>query len=219
MRLIKRLARAVVWLAAAACALQVAVGVWGPPAALVRWMVGADEPACQNPSCIVVLGGGGIPSESGLIRTYHAARLAREYPQAGVIVSLPADRDPETSSVGRMRDELVMRGVAPEVIRLESRGQDTHQQAENIRQMVGDSGLNAPVVIVSSPAHIRRSLLCFRRAGFTQVTCFAAYSIGAEADLGPGTNYRYAFWSNLQILIDYLRELAAMAVYRVRGWI
>ena len=219
MTFIRRLARTAVSFAVLAFAVQLAVGVLGPPPALVRWMVGADEPACPDPSCIVVLGGGGIPSESGLIRTYHAARLAVQCPSATVVVSLPADRDPETSSVGRMRDELVLRGVPRRSVRLEYRGRNTHEQAEDIRELLGPAGLAAPVVIVSSPAHIRRSLLCFRKAGFAQVTGFAAYSIGAEGDLGPGTSYRYAFWSNQQIFLDYLRELIAMAVYKVRGWV
>jgi uncharacterized SAM-binding protein YcdF (DUF218 family) len=204
--------------AVAALALQLAVGLFGVPRPIVRWMIGVDEAAPGEPATIVVLGGGGIPSESGLIRTYHAARLAGRHPAAELIVALPADDSPEDSSVGRMRDELVMRGVPAESIRMEHRGRNTHEQAVNIRAMLGQDALRQPLAIVTSPSHIRRSLLCFRKEGFEQATGFAAHGVGAEADLGAMTSMRYGFWSNQRLWIDYLREWCAMALYKLRGW-
>ncbi len=205
--------------AAAALALQLAVGLLGIPGPIVRWMIGVNEATHGDPAVIVVLGGGGIPSETGLIRTYHAAQLARRHPAARLIVALPADGAPEDLSVGRMRDELVMRGVPPETIRMEHEGRNTHEQAVNIRNMLGDGGQQQSMAIVTSPSHIRRSLLCFRKEGFERASGFAAYAVGAEADLGGLTRMRYGFWSNQRLWIEYLREWCAMIVYKLRGWI
>lgn len=206
--------------AAVALAVQLIVGIAGIPGPIVRWMVGLNQSPHGKPTVIVVLGGGGIPSETGLIRTYHAARLAGNHPQARLIVALPSDGDPENNSVGRMKKELVMRGVPAEAIDMEFRGRNTHEQAVNVRGMLGGvDALRQPLVIVTSPSHIRRSLLCFRKAGFQRVAGFAAQGVGAEADLGTLTSMRYGFWSNQRLWIDYLREWCAMAVYKLRGWI
>jgi len=218
-RLVLLSARLAVLGAALALGLQLAVGLFGMPEPIVRWMIGLNETTLGKPAVIVVLGGGGIPSETGLIRTYHAARLAERCPDASLVVALPSDGNPDDNSVGRMKGELVMRGVSPEIIRMEHKGRDTHEQAINIRSMLGEEALRQPLVIVTSPSHIRRSLLCFRKQGFEQATGFAAYAVGAEADLGPLTGLRYSFWSNQRLWIEYVREWCAMAVYKLRGWI
>ncbi len=218
-RLILLSARLAVIGAALALGLQLAVGLLGIPWPIIRWMIGLNEATSGRPAVIVVLGGGGIPSETGLIRTYHAARLAERYPDASLIVALPSDGNPDDSSVGRMKKELIMRGVPSKTIRMEHKGRDTHEQAINIRAMLGEEALRQPLVIVTSPSHIRRSLLCFRKQGFEQATGFAAHAVGAEADLGALTGLRYSFWSNQRLWIEYVREWCAMAVYKLHGWI
>jgi len=198
---------------------QTAIGLLGLPQGLKDWLSGRSMLAASPPACIVVLGGGGIPSESGLIRAYYAAECALKWPDARVVVALPCDGTPETSSVGRMRDELVMRGVAAGRIALETRGRNTHEQAERVRDMLGTKALSQALVVVTSPTHVRRSLLCFRKEGFVKASGLAAENTGAEADIGRGTMLRYGFWSNLQQEADVARELTALAVYKLRGWI
>jgi uncharacterized SAM-binding protein YcdF (DUF218 family) len=214
-QLVRRIAR----LAAAAFALQVLGGLLGPPAALVGWLTARNEPIRHSPQYVVVLGGAGIPSETGLIRTYYAAECGKNLTNAVLVVALPADGDPEISSVGRMRDELVMRGISRSRIRMETRGLNTHEQAVNIALLLGPEALAAPVLVVTSPSHIRRALLCFRKAGFRQIGALAAEDADNEADAGPHTRARYSFWSALQFEVQMARELTAMAVYKIRGWI
>jgi uncharacterized SAM-binding protein YcdF (DUF218 family) len=188
------------------------------PMEAYKWLGKAPIiPNPEAPDVIVVLGGGGIPSESGLIRCYEGAVAAREYPHARVIVSLPADEDTETSSVGRMRDELAMRGVDRDRIGLESRARNTREQALRVAEMLADTELRR-VMVITSEYHVRRSVLAFRRAGLPTVGRKAAV-IGPEADMGSNLRLRYAFWHNLSNGVNLARELVALAVYKARGWI
>ena len=165
-----------------------------------------------------MLGGGGIPSESGLIRTFHAAELRKTNPGAQFIVSLPSDGDPATNSVGRMRDELVMRGVPAKSIRLESAAVNTHEQAVNVAKLLGPAALTSEVRIVTSGWHLRRSIECFRKTGFTNAHIEGALSVSAEADVGGGTFLRYGLWANLSSGVEFLREGLAVLAYKARGW-
>ena len=186
----------------------------------LNWLRHGPAESPNPPSYIVVLGGGGIPSESGLMRCYAAAELHEEFPEAQYIVSLPADENPEESSVGRMKQELIMRGVPENQILIESKGRNTHEQAVEIEKLIGeDEALLRTTLIVSSPYHIRRAILCFKKAGFVQLRSSDAKAIGAEADMGGYTNLRYAFWNNLHLEVDILREYIALKVYRAKGWI
>lgn len=218
----RRFARTVVGLLAALAAAQIAIAFLGLPRPLVHWFwcrPASGTPLPPPPDYIVVLGGGGIPSESGLIRTYHAWRLHAKYPRAQYIVSLPSDGDPETNSVGRMRDELVLRGVPAAAIHMEWRAVNTHEQAVNVAALLGDAARTAEVCVVSSAWHMRRSLGCFRKAGVVHAHVDAAASVSAEADVGDATLLRYGIWGNAQAAIDCLREAVALAAYRLRGWI
>jgi uncharacterized SAM-binding protein YcdF (DUF218 family) len=202
---------------AAACFLvQLIFILTGPPAALMDWLTGQNMNPPSNPRYIVILGGGGIPSGNTLLRLWHAAQFGAGLTGTTFIVALPADNAPENSSVGRMRDELVLRGIPAASIQLETRGLDTHEQAVNVAQMIQR---DAPVVVVTSGFHVRRAVLCFRKAGCTNVTGLYAYGTGAEADLGAHQWWRYSIWGNWGREVEICRELTALLAYKLRGWI
>ena len=210
-----RTVRSIVRAAAALLCVQAALILTGPPQCLEDWLDRADVPPHKHPRYIVVLGGGGIPSETSLTRCYYAATYGRGLTGTSFVVSLPTDGDPETSGVGRMRDELVLRGIAREAIRLESRGLNTRQQAANVRALLGDAATREPVLVVTSHLHMRRSLLCFQKAGFTDVTGLVAGETWAEAKGGPWVWLRYTVWSNAVREIHILRELLALFVCKL----
>mgnify|MGYP000114958891 CR=1 FL=1 len=211
--------RSAVYAAAAAFYALLLGGLCGPPPALARWLTARDAVLSEPPRYIVVLGGAGIPSEPGLIRAYYGAEFGRATPHAELIVALPADGDVETSSVGRMRDELALRGIARERIRLETAGRNTHAQAVNVARLLGPAAGEEPTLIVTSPYHARRALLCFRKAGFRRLGAAPAENADNEADPGPYVRPRYTFWSALHFELYLARELLALAVYKCRGWI
>lgn len=199
--------------------LQIALATPWLDGIVESWLQVPGAGAMTDPRYIVVLGGGGIPSDTGLMRTYFGARHSITFPDATVIVALPADEAPETSSVGLMKEELVMRGVPASSIRMETKGRNTHEQAENIAAMLGPGMLDEPVHVVTERTHLRRSLLCFTKAGFSHVYGIGTRNTGAEADVGAWTFFRYTLWSNLQLQIRVLREVIATGMYRLRGWV
>jgi uncharacterized SAM-binding protein YcdF (DUF218 family) len=206
-------------LAAVVFLLQALVAMTGPPQCIVDWLEMPEILPRETPRNLVVLGGGGIPSGSTLLRTYYAAQYGKNLTGTTFIVSLPADGDPETSSVGRMRDELVLRGIPSSAIRMEYRGLNTHQQAVNVQHLLGAEALHQPILIVTSGYHMRRAVDCFRKLGFTRVAGLLASDIGAEAEIGHWGWLRYGVWGHLEREIRILRELAALATYRLEGWI
>lgn len=215
---IRRLWTFAVRTAALLFALQIAIGICGLPRPFERWLTGYDKTPRPDPRYVIVLGGGGIPSDTGLMRTYCAAQFGLEHPASEFIVSLPSDGDPDTNSVGRMKRELIIRGIPASKIKMETRALNTREQAVNVARLLGPAALAQPVRLVTSPTHIRRSLLCFRKAGFQNVTALAAANTGAEADIGSNGLLRYAFWYNLQIEVDCVRECIALLIYKIRGW-
>lgn len=214
-----RLANMVILICALSFVLQVSFGIIGLPGGLSHWVTASDWTAEGAPEYVVVLGGGGIPSESGLMRTFYAAHYGTNLVGSTFVVCLPADGDPSTSSVGAMRDELVLRGIAADTIRMERRGRNTHEQAVGVRSLLGREALTRPVLIVSSPTHMRRAMLCFQHEGFTDLRSAPARSVGAEADLGAGVGVRYQFWRNVETQVRVIRELVALAYYWARGWV
>ncbi len=201
-----------------------------------RWLASDPEDLGRPPQYIVILGGGGIPSESGLMRTYWGAGAARKHIHATVVVALPVDGELAGSATARMRDELMLRGVERDRILIEPQGRNTREQALNVGGMIGPDHRKAPVLIVTSPDHMKRALLTFRKAGFGRVAPLAAFSESVQAPLtydtkelggrdipmpniGSMTSLKYRFWNNLGFQLRVARELTALGYYRLMGWI
>lgn len=210
--------RRLVWLAAFLFVLQMIGVVVGLPAPLCDWLYAKDLQPNETPHTVVVLGGGGVPSSSTLLRLYCAAEFGRSLTGATFIVSLPADQNPDEASVGRMRDELVLRGIPASRIRMETRGTSTRHQAVNVRSLLGDEARHQPLVVVTSGFHMRRSVLAFRAVGFSNVRGELAAGADVEADLGWFTGLRYGIWKNWELQAELVRELCALAFYKLRGW-
>lgn len=199
-----------------------------------EWLGTDKQVLAEEPDVLVMLGGGGVPSESGLMRSYVLAEAARLFPNAMVAVAMPDTND--ISSI-RMKEELVLRGIKAERILWEDQGRNTREQATRLRQMLYADGLDPVVVLVTSPAHMKRSLLTFRKAGFEKIfpqtefgvsmasnLSYVREDLGAEPavpmpDIGQNEMLRYHFWSNLSIEVRVLHEFAALAYYRLMGWI
>ena len=209
----------------------------------------------RPPDYIVVLGGGGMPSESGLMRSWYAAKTATYFTRAKVIIALPGRSADSLSSVYGMKKELVIRGIAPERILLEDSGTNTRSEALNILKIISNidqrisnaelihnskfvirySSFNSSILLVTSPEHLRRAVLTFRKAGFTRVDGLPAFEVTIESDLsfsgkklggrlwvpdiGNNITLRYLFWTQLHYEELVLRELFALGYYKIKGWI
>lgn len=211
---LRRLMRWTIRSVAALFLFQCVLAVTGLPRGLTDWLNGEDLRPQQIPATIVVLGGGGVPSDSTLIRLYYAAQQGTGRTGVSYVVALPAGNDAERESVGRMRDELVLRGVPANAVRMETRGRNTHEQAREVHAL----GVAEPVVVVSSGYHVRRAVLAFRAAGFKNVAGINAANVDPEGDPGWFTGLRYGVWGSWSRQAIVLRELIALAVYKVCGW-
>ena len=196
---------------------QLLLALTGTPPGLRDWLNGTACYPRETPRYVIVLSGGGIPSGSSLIRAYYAAQFGQGLTGTTFVVAMPTDQDPERSSVGRFRDELVLRGIPANRVLLETHGRNTYQQAGNIRQLVGAAAVHEPILVVTSGFHVRRAMLCFRKQGFDRVAGLDAASIDAEAYPGWFAYLRYVFWGNLSAHITIIRELSAIFGYKLAG--
>ncbi len=164
----------------------------------------------RPPDYIVLMGGGGMPSESGLIRCYYAAIAGNYFMPSKIIVALPGDIRDSLSSIQLMKKELILRGIAPERIMLENTGTNTRAQAINIQKLmtIDDLGLTdstsqyltniinqqspiqsttvnrkSSILIVTSPEHLYRAVKTFKKAGFIKVDGLAAFEQAIESDI------------------------------------
>ena len=227
----------------------------------------------RPPEFIVVLGGGGMPSESGLMRTWYAARLGNHFFRSKIIIALPGDTVDSLSSVYQMKEELILHGISGKRISFESHGTNTRAQALNIYKRISniEQGIlnderpgtlesqshkvtesqidrvnrNSSfvdryskfksILIVTSPEHLYRAVLAFRKAGFLLVDGLPAFETAIESELsfddrllggkrwlpaiGKNITVRYQFWTQLHYEQLVMREWLAIVYYKLNGWI
>ena len=189
----------------------------------------------QPPGSIVLLGGAGIPSGDGLIRSFYTAKFATLHPEAKVIIAMPGDVMDSLSAPRRVENELELRGVNPHSIAFEHTGRNTREQALKIASGKTFAQLGQPVTLVTSPDHMKRAVLAFRKCGFTKVSGVPTFEYALDADLtfrdsdlkgnkiappiGNNLQIRYQFWNHLKYEIVVIREYFGLAYYKLRGWI
>ncbi|MBK9355984.1 MAG: YdcF family protein [Bacteroidales bacterium] len=189
----------------------------------------------NSPEIIVMLAGAGIPSENGLIRAYFTARLAAEYPDAQVIIAVPGILSDSLGDPRRIAAELAMRGLKQQQMLFANTGKNTRGQALEISNLLSPDKLTRPITIVTSPEHIKRAVLCFRKCGFTDVSGFPAFETSLETNLsfddhdlkgnkmvppiGSNLQIRYQFWNHLKYEVIVVREYLAIVYYKLRGWV
>ncbi|MGE5423825.1 MAG: YdcF family protein [Syntrophothermus sp.] len=189
----------------------------------------------RQPEVIVVMGGGGMPSESGLMRTWYAAELAKTFDSARIIIALPGNAKDTMSSVNLMKKELVEHGIREERIFLEDSGTNTRSQALMILQNLKNKGKLPSLVIVTAPEHLYRAVKVFRKVGFIKTDGIPTFEEAIEANItyhgkkigrkfwvpevGDNLTVRYNFWTQLRYEQLLMREYAAIAYYWLNGWI
>ena len=107
-----------------------------------------------------------------------------------------------------MRDFMVSQGVPPNIIELENRSGNTHENAVLVQQMV--SALPGQKILMTSDYHMFRALRAFRRAGAGVTACPVPDALKL-ADAGWQTR-----WMAFQ---DEMVESAKIVYYAARGWI
>lgn len=199
----------------------------------IYWLGTSKSELNERPSNIILLGGGGMPSESNLMRSWHTAAAAEQFPGADVVIAMPGNLDDSTDTPLMIRHELIMRGVNIRRIIFEAHGTNTRAQALNCKEKFNES---LPILIITSPEHTRRAVLAFKKAGFSNVNAWPAFEDAVDTDLtyaddelggkkvpvpdvGNSISIRYQFWNHLKYEIIFAREYLALCYYKMRGWI
>lgn len=198
-----------------------------------HWLGTSKSELKWKPQTLILLGGGGMPSESNLIRSWYLEKAAKTFAGANIIIAMPGNLTDSLSTPQLMKKELELRGLKPGRITFENKGTNTRAQALNCQGIIK---MQSPVLLVTSPEHMRRAVLCFRKAGFEKVNALPAFENATEAnlafrddelggntilipDVGQSINMRYQVWNHLKYEILFAREITALAYYRLRGWI
>ncbi|MDP6925332.1 MAG: envelope biogenesis factor ElyC [Candidatus Scalindua sp.] len=131
---------------------------------------------------IVVLGGGHTSDpelpllsqlgKGSLVRLIEGIRIYRKYPGSKLLLSGGAVFDPvsEAEIMARVAREI---GVPERDIILESKSQDTRDEALFIKPIVG----NEPFVLVTTASHIPRSMALFKKLGMNPIPSPVGHSI------------------------------------------
>jgi len=182
----------------------------------------------EAPETIVIMGGDGMPSPSGLMRVYYGIERAKTYPNANIILALPYNEFDSTYQLNLMAHEMVLKGIDTARIAFEPNGFNTRSQAEEIEKLIANK--SAPIMIVSSPEHMYRCLASFRKVGFKNVGGNPTFENPSDEEkLKDKTekektrvrnlSLRYNMWSYMQYEIIVMREYAAISYYKLKGWI
>lgn len=180
------------------------------------------------PEYIIMLGGGGMPSEDNLIRLYYTQEYSKNY-QIPIIIIHPDD----SICQYKMSDFLIANGILEENISFFVEGINTRSQVlsflENYPEMI-----DAKILLISSPYHINRAIKCFNKAGFTNIHAQSAFEEAIKLNLSVkkrdlkgnkyipevnNTNARYTFWNYLKLEIICFREYTALFYYWLKNWI
>jgi len=113
-----------------------------------------------------------------------------------------------------MQRALIQLGVRADRILLESDSKNTRDEAVLVKQILADRGVT-DFVLVTSPMHMRRSMLAFQQQGM--------HPIPSPALLVPDRTTRASLWIPsemwLQIGDSALYEVLARGYYWWRGWL
>lgn len=188
-----------------------------------------------NTATIVLMGGGGFPSEELMMRLWYTLELAEKYPDAKIVLTTPGCITDSSSTIFQMKQYLLHFDVDSSRFVLENEGLNTRHQAMMVHEMKEQGIIAEPVVIVSSPEHIYRSVKCFEKLGFSKVGGKPATTVVLETDLriseeklggkeyipdsGNSITIRYKFWDYLGYEIEVAREYIAIIYYKLQGWI
>ena len=197
-------------------------------------------PLTENPEAdaIVILGGGlrpGLPprqhpevDEAG-DRIIHGAFLFHKgyaplIVNSGGWVSLYWESG-DRSEAADMQKLLKMLGVPEENMLLETRSQNTQENALFTAELLADTDINR-IVLVTTARHMPRAKAVFEKQGFEVIPAPTDYFVTGEPDItnrNIGKNFKLINLPPkvkfLVVTTESLREYVGLAYYRLRGWI
>ncbi|MBN1604010.1 MAG: YdcF family protein [Chitinispirillaceae bacterium] len=179
-------------------------------------------------STIILLGGAGMPvayprkfpeiNEAG-DRIIHAARLQKMgYGEKIITTGTSVGSFRKTIPEAVHNAELLIEfGIDSTLIIKELYAKNTHQHAPNIKKILDSLGVSQEVVLVTSAAHMKRSIKAFKKYGYT------VYPAATDFTSGPNFfdsiyDFFPAEWA-LRLSTAALHEYYGIIGYALLGWI
>jgi uncharacterized SAM-binding protein YcdF (DUF218 family) len=198
-----------------------------------HWLGTSKGEFDKSPHYIVVMGAGGMPSPEGLMRCYYAAKAAKEYSEAKVIIAMPTLSEFFwISHPYRMYKEIQLKGIDSTRFIFEIHGTNTRTQALEISKILPRND-TTKIVVITSPEHMMRAVLAFKKLGFPEVGGIPTFEDVLDEDLlldqderrlrtkslEHNVTLRYNMWNYLKYEILVIRESIAISYYWLRGWV
>ena len=187
-----------------------------------------DSLMCEAGSHLVMLGGGVDSrvqsviefermSRSTMARATATSRIAVSEPTLRLVVAGGALEDITEADV--IANYWIALGVDDERIIREGRSSNTRENALNVAELLSDETLQGPLRLVTSALHMPRALHAFRKVLDEQGIEVCPVSVDREA-LTDMPLWAWVPQTTALVKFDkWLHEVAALAMYRLRGWI
>jgi uncharacterized SAM-binding protein YcdF (DUF218 family) len=198
---------------------------------LVQWRGGSYRPLAsaadaRGATVVVVLGAGnemiqarGLTlnqiSRGAALRVLEGARLYTLLDRPTIIVSggVTGREEGMRPEAEAMRAAILQLGVPDDHVVIEAESKTTHDEAILLARMLADRP-RQPIVLVTSPTHMGRSLAVFRAAGLDPVPSVAPYKSDHWLERHRWVPSDRGLW-----LVDaVVYDTAAEWYYRARGW-
>ncbi|MGK6314383.1 YdcF family protein [Neorhizobium sp. DT-125] len=183
----------------------------------------AEDP--QALSCMIVLGGaldneintarGGIELNQAADRFVEALRLARNHPQARILISggdgsISGGYEGEAQAAERLFSAF---GISPDRLVKENASRTTYENTVNTAELLKDQGLEN-CLLITSAYHMPRAIGLFRTAGMTVTPWPVDYR--TSGIVGPSLDFTQPAL-NAQITTTAVREWMSLVAYRLAG--
>lgn len=126
--------------------------------------------------------GGMVPADrvyfsSGADRVIHTVQLYKLGIISKVLVSGGSGRllDIGEREANNLADAMVLMGVNPSDIVIESNSRNTHESAQEVKKILSGIAQPEECILITSGYHMRRSLGCFKRVGWSMDTFSADF--------------------------------------------
>lgn len=187
----------------------------------------------SDPDYIVVMGAGAMPGGAGMMRCLYASKAAKVYPEAKIIVAMPAIPGEFIGSEPyKMYEEIQRNNIEAGRFLFETTGTNSYSQACGVYRILKNKS-QKNLLIVTSPEHMYRCILTFEKCGFENVDGLSSFSAAIDNNLlitekekaskrvplVRNISLRYNMWNYLKLEIDVLREVVALSYYKIKGYI
>jgi uncharacterized SAM-binding protein YcdF (DUF218 family) len=191
----------------------------------------------QSAQAIVVLGGAtesmlpprtAVEVNSAGDRIIHAADLYHDGKAPIVLLSggnIAWMESLENSPANDMQQILVKLGVPEKDIILQTKSQNTHEDAQYSAEILKARGLNK-ILLVTSAMHMPRSVALFEKQGLEVIPAPTDYTITADGWQQTFSPNFETFLTNLLpnssslgLTTNALKEYIGLLIYRLQGWL